>query len=244
MKNVLITGVCGGMGYAAAKRFLNAGFRVFGIDRQPSCDLPIDYFPADITNTTSMEEVRGKIASEVDKIDGILHFAGIYNLDSLVEISEESFVKIFDINLFGVYRINKAFVSMMGEGGRIVITSSELAPLDPLPFTGLYAVTKGAVEKYADSLRMELNLHGISVSVLRPGAVRTGMLARRRRRSKNSVKRRSGTPATRRDSVASWTRWRRGTCPPKRLPIPLSKPSRQSARSSLTISIATPCCGF
>ena len=176
MKNVLITGVCGGMGYAAAKRFLNAGFRVFGIDRQPSCDLPIDYFPADITNTTSMEEVRGKIASEVDKIDGILHFAGIYNLDSLVEISEESFVKIFDINLFGVYRINKAFVSMMGEGGRIVITSSELAPLDPLPFTGLYAVTKGAVEKYADSLRMELNLHGISVSVLRPGAVRTGML--------------------------------------------------------------------
>lgn len=176
MKNVLITGVCGGMGYAAAKRFLNAGFRVFGIDRQPSCDLPIDYFPADITNTTSMEEVRGKIASEVDKIDGILHFAGIYNLDSLVEISEESFVKIFDINLFGVYRINKAFVSMMGEGSRIVITSSELAPLDPLPFTGLYAVTKGAVEKYADSLRMELNLHGISVSVLRPGAVRTGML--------------------------------------------------------------------
>ena len=94
-----------------------------------------------------------------------------------VEISEEAFVKIFDINLFGVYRINKAFVSMMGEGGRIVITSSELAPLDPLPFTGLYAVTKGAVEKYADSLRMELNLHGISVSVLRPGAVRTGMLS-------------------------------------------------------------------
>lgn len=176
MKNVLITGVCGGMGYAAAKRFLGAGFRVFGIDRQPSCDLPIDYFPADITNTTSIEEVRVKIGNEVDKIDGILHFAGIYNLDSLVEISEESFVKIFDINLFGVYRINKAFVSMMGEGGRIVITSSELAPLDPLPFTGLYAVTKGAVEKYADSLRMELNLHGISVSVIRPGAVKTGML--------------------------------------------------------------------
>ena len=65
---------------------------------------------------------------------------------------------------------------MLANGGRIVITSSELAPLDPLPFTGLYAITKSAVEKYAYSLRMELSLHGISVSVIRPGAVNTDML--------------------------------------------------------------------
>ncbi len=176
MKNIVITGVCGGMGHAAAKRFLEAGFRVFGIDRQSTSDLPIDYFSADITDTHSIDEVCCEIASKTDKLDAILHFAGMYNLDSLVEISEEDFVKIFDINLFGIYRINKAFVPMMREGGRIVITSSELAPLDPLPFTGLYAITKGAVEKYADSLRMELNIHGISVSVIRPGAVKTGML--------------------------------------------------------------------
>ena len=56
------------------------------------------------------------------------------------------------------------------------MTTSELAPLDPLPFTGLYAVTKGALDKYAYSLRMELQLLGISVSVLRAGAVSTGML--------------------------------------------------------------------
>ena len=56
------------------------------------------------------------------------------------------------------------------------MTTSELAPLDPLPFTGLYAVTKGALDKYAYSLRMELQLLGVSVSVLRAGAVSTGML--------------------------------------------------------------------
>lgn len=176
MKNILITGVCGGMGYAAAKLFVQKGFRVFGIDCRPSCDLPVDYYSVDITDALSIENARVKIAAETDKLDGILHFAGIYNLDSLVEIEEEEFVKIFNINLFGVYRVNKAFVSMMGEGGRVVITSSELAPLDPLPFTGLYAVTKGALEKYAYSLRMELDLSGVSVSVIRPGAVKTGML--------------------------------------------------------------------
>lgn len=176
MKNILITGVCGGMGYAAARQFAEAGFRVFGIDRRRSIDLPIDYFCADITDPSSIDEVRLKIAAQTEELDAILHFAGIYHLDSLIEISEEEFIKIFNVNLFGIYRINKAFVPMMDRGGRIVITSSELAPLDPLPFTGLYAITKSAVEKYADSLRMELNLHGISVSVIRPGAVRTGML--------------------------------------------------------------------
>lgn len=164
------------MGYAAARKFCESGYRVFGIDRRPSCELPIDYFSVDITDSASIEETRVKLSAEIEKLDGILHFAGIYNLDSLVEISEEEFVRIFNINLFGIYRVNKAFVPMLRRGGRIVITSSELAPLDPLPFTGLYAVTKSAVEKYAYSLRMELNLHGISVSVIRPGAVRTDML--------------------------------------------------------------------
>ena len=54
--------------------------------------------------------------------------------------------------------------------------TSELAPLDPLPFTGIYAVTKSALDKYAYSLRMELQLLGICVSVIRAGAVDTGML--------------------------------------------------------------------
>ena len=56
------------------------------------------------------------------------------------------------------------------------MTTSELATLDPLPFTGIYAITKAALDKYAYSLRMELQLLGISVIVLRPGAVKTKML--------------------------------------------------------------------
>ena len=57
-----------------------------------------------------------------------------------------------------------------------MITTSELAPLDPLPFTGVYAVTKSALDRYAYSLRMELQLLNISVSVIRAGAVKTDML--------------------------------------------------------------------
>ena len=45
-----------------------------------------------------------------------------------------------------------------------------------LPFTGLYGITKGTLDKYAFSLAMELQLLGISVSVIRPGAVQTPLL--------------------------------------------------------------------
>ena len=97
-------------------------------------------------------------------------------LDSLVEMPTESFRKILDINLFGAYLVNKTFLPLLSRGSRVIITTSELAPLDPLPFTGIYAVTKAALDKYAYSLAMELQLLGISVSVLRAGAVDTGMI--------------------------------------------------------------------
>jgi NAD(P)-dependent dehydrogenase (short-subunit alcohol dehydrogenase family) len=80
------------------------------------------------------------------------------------------------LNVFGAYRVNKTFLPLLNAGSRIIITTSELAPLYPLPFTGVYAITKSALNKYAYSLRMELQLLGITVCVLRPGAVKTDML--------------------------------------------------------------------
>jgi NAD(P)-dependent dehydrogenase (short-subunit alcohol dehydrogenase family) len=76
----------------------------------------------------------------------------------------------------GAFLINKTFLPLLSRGSKILITTSELAPLDPLPFTGIYAITKAALDKYAYSLAMELQLLGISVSVLRAGAVKTDML--------------------------------------------------------------------
>ena len=56
------------------------------------------------------------------------------------------------------------------------MVSSELGPLDPLPFTGIYGISKSLVEKYADALRMELQLLNYQVVLIRPGAVDTGLL--------------------------------------------------------------------
>lgn len=131
---------------------------------------------ADITDEDSVRRAFEKAKTVTDELFAIVHFAGIYMLDSLAEISYESFERAFRVNLFGAFLVNKTFLPLLKNGSRIVITTSELAPLDPLPFTGIYAVTKGALDKYAYSLCMELQLLGISVSVIRAGAVDTGML--------------------------------------------------------------------
>lgn len=178
MKNVVITGAYGGMGYAAAKALAERGYTVFALDKtvkeaEPNI-IPVE---TDVTDAESVGRAFDFVKSRVDGIYAIVHFAGIYRLDSLVEMSEDRFTGIFDVNLFGAYRVNKTFLPLLKKGSRIILTTSELAPLDPLPFTGIYAITKSALEKYAFSLGMELKLLGIDVSVIRPGAVKTGLLS-------------------------------------------------------------------
>lgn len=177
MKYVLVTGASGGMGKAVVKHLRDAGFAVFAMDIT-TCDPEHNIIPltGNVTNEASLQEALQQIRSVTDTLYAIVHFAGMYMLDSLVEISSEEFEKIFNVNVMGAYRVNKTFLPLLKADSRIVITTSELAPLDPLPFTGLYAITKSALDKYAYSLRMELQLLDIRVSVLRPGAVQTGML--------------------------------------------------------------------
>ena len=177
MKSILITGAAGGMGRATASLFQKQGWRVFALDRvaieQEENIIPV---VADLTDEESVKNAAQAVAKMTDKLDAIIHFAGVYMLDSLVEMPTDAYDRIFDINVRGVYLVNKHFLPLLDKGSRILITTSELAPLDPLPFTGIYAITKAALDKYAYSLAMEVQLLGISVSVLRAGAVETGML--------------------------------------------------------------------
>ena len=160
------------MGSRVCRTLKNNGHRVWGIDRNTVDGI----IRADITDYEQLKGACQRVRAEAGNLDGIIHTAGIYDLNSLVEMSEADFTGDFDVNLFGIFRVNRVFLPLLKAGGRIVIVSSELAPLDPLPFTGIYAITKTAVESYAKALRMELHQLGYRVIIVRPGAVNTGML--------------------------------------------------------------------
>ena len=172
MKTVLLIGAGGGMGSACARLLSKDGYRVIGLD-QTGADISID-----VTDPESVAGAYRTVAAEGVSLDAIVYMAGVYDTDSLIEIDEARMRRIFEVNVLGAYRTVKAFFPLLAPHGRVVLVTSELAPLDPLPFTGLYGITKGTLEDYAFSLAMELQLLGVSVSVIRPGAVQTPLIDR------------------------------------------------------------------
>ncbi len=177
MKTVLLIGAGGGMGTACARMFVKDGVCVFGLDR-PGMPMPDGVIPlfADLTEPDAVTAAYEAAKIQTDRIDAIVYMAGIYAADSLVEIDEARMRRFFGINVFGAYRVIRTFLPMFSEGARVVLVTSELADLDPLPFTGLYAITKSTLDRFAFSLAMELQMLGITVSVVRPGAVETPLL--------------------------------------------------------------------
>ena len=175
MARYLVTGANGGMGRAICRLLFERGDQPIGIDLKKADEgTPWNVIEADVTDPVSLEFAIGSAGE--GGLDGVIHAAGLYDIDSLVEMDEERFLRIFNVNLFGAYRVNRLALTYFNPGARVVIVTSELAPLDPLPFTGIYAITKAALDRYADALRMELQLLGYPVVAIRPGAVDTGML--------------------------------------------------------------------
>ncbi len=110
MKYVLVTGAYGGMGRATVSALVAQGYGVFALDRQvggPSENVyPI---AADVTDSASLAAAADVVAKVTDKLFAVVHFAGVYMMDSLVEMDESAFRRIVDINLTGAYLVNKTF---------------------------------------------------------------------------------------------------------------------------------------
>lgn len=171
--SVLITGSASGIGLAAAARFAKLGYTVYGIDLTVDALGNFRCFSADITDCNELLSVKSKLSSEGVKFRVILNAAGRHMMASLVESDISKMKDVIDVNLIGTMYVNRIFHDMLEDNGRIIIVTSEVASLDPMPFNGLYNVSKTALDTYAQALRQELNLIGQKVITIRPGAVET-----------------------------------------------------------------------
>ena len=173
MGTYLITGAASGIGAECARHFSEKGHTVIGIDVKPAVSDGVRGFVADVTSDDGLAVVKNALTAENVRLDGIICVAGIHEMTSLVESDFSVIKRLMDINLIGTMRTVAAFHPLLSEKGRVIIVTSEVATYDPMPFNGLYNVSKTALECYAQALRQELNLIGQRVITVRPGSTET-----------------------------------------------------------------------
>lgn len=131
---------------------------------------------ANITDGESVKNAVAEVLKTTDKLDGVINFAGILYMGSVVEGDESMMERILKINLLGMYIINKYFFPLILAGkGRIINISSEIGWMSAQPFNAFYGTSKHAVEAYTDSLRRELMFLDIPVVKINPGSFKTEM---------------------------------------------------------------------
>ena len=174
MQYVLITGASSGIGKSLKDIFLQNNYHVIALDiKEIDPQDNLDSFICDITNKESLQNVKNTLDKQNIKLEYIINVAGIHMMASLVESPLEQMQRLININLNGTMSVNRIFHSLLKEKGRIIIITSEVASFDPMPFNGLYNVSKTALDTYAQALRQELNLINQKVITFRPGAVKT-----------------------------------------------------------------------
>lgn len=185
MRSILITGVSSGIGAATAEHFLARGWRVIGTVRKAGdadrlAENWSDSFNPLVLDVTDNDRV-GHLHAEVEELlqgeplDVLCNNAGTSMPAATVYQSVSGFRDAVELNLVAPFSVTKALFPLIRRpGGRIVFVGS-LAGIDPLPFCAAYSAAKHGIEALAGSLRVELSRHGIGVSVIAPGSVRTAI---------------------------------------------------------------------
>src|SRR5262249_47522379 len=150
------------------------GHRVFATGRsQKALDALAGEAPAnletlrlDVTDAASIASVRGEIdrRTQGHGLDVLVNNAGYGTAGPTELITEEDLRAQFDVNVFGLMAMTRAFVPQMrARGDGRIVNVSSLGGRLTLPFLGSYNSTKYAVESLSDGLRVELRPFGVKV---------------------------------------------------------------------------------
>ena len=188
MKNIVITGVSTGIGYAAALRLTKASHNVFGSVRNEAdakrlqTELGENYHPLffDVTDSNAIQDAVEYVTNVVgdNGIDALINNSGIALGGPILELPVDIFRKQFEVNVFGIVTVTQAFSKLLGaykgatHNGKIIMISS-VAGKRSYPFVGPYSASKHALEGMSDALRRELMLYDIDVILVEPGPVKT-----------------------------------------------------------------------
>jgi NAD(P)-dependent dehydrogenase (short-subunit alcohol dehydrogenase family) len=175
VKNAVVTGGGSGIGQAIANRLRADGYHVATIDLNPSDE---DFaFTADVTDRAAIDEVLGAIRTQLGPVTILVNAAGLDGFKRFLDIDFDTWQRIINVNLHGVFHCIQAVLPDMIEAGwgRIVNISSSSTHSGTAYMTH-YVSAKSAVNGLTKSLALEYGPAGITVNAVPPGFIDTPML--------------------------------------------------------------------
>lgn len=189
-KVAIITGGSRGIGYATAEAFLREGAKVIitatSIDHVSESveKLRAKYAESVVEgiapNLESFDEVKqdfDEILSKFGKIDILVNNAGISESTPFMNYTDETFDKVLNLNVKGVYNATRAVVyGMIEKGSGVILNTSSMVSIYGQPAGVSYPTSKFAVNGFTVSLARELGPKGIRVNAVAPGITETDMM--------------------------------------------------------------------
>jgi NAD(P)-dependent dehydrogenase (short-subunit alcohol dehydrogenase family) len=178
-KAVLVTGASSGIGRKVTERLAAEGYFVYAGARKEE-DLRaldaienVDSIRLDVTRPEEIAAAVEVVRKAGRGLHGLVNNAGVAVVGPLAEMKEDDLRFVFDVNVFGPYRVTKAFVPLIVESGGRITTISSIAGILSRPQLGAYSMSKHAVEAFGDTLAAELEPKGVKVSLIEPGNYRS-----------------------------------------------------------------------
>jgi len=186
---VAISGGCGDIGQATARRLVEEGARVILLDRSPKEQLSADllnnpnvtYLPCDVTDRDDVQSALTESLKGHDRIDVVIANAGIVFNAPFLEIDPAKLRATMDVNFYGAFNLAQLAARVMvsqeplrGVRGKLLFTGSWVQDM-PFPQGTSYICSKSAVKMMAMVMAQELAPKGIRVNILAPGIVYAGL---------------------------------------------------------------------
>ncbi|HUQ18270.1 MAG TPA: SDR family oxidoreductase [Gemmatimonadaceae bacterium] len=173
---IVVTGASRGLGAHCATRLHEAGYKVIGLGRKPTKDLPYVTRIVDVADAASVKAGVDDLRRD-ESVYALINAAGIASMNLVLTTPAETVKKIIDTNLLGtIYCCQAVAPALIKRGnGRIINFSTVGVPL-AIKGEAVYVASKAGVEGFTRVFAREMAPHGVTVNSVAPGPIATGLL--------------------------------------------------------------------